>query len=221
MRKPGSVSTLTDFGRVRLSKSFFMRDFLFSEIAAIHGFDNVPDDPALAIKAGTRLCADLLEPLQDTFGRIAIRSAFRSRQTNGFGAEQQSSGKAGYNCASNVSNFAGHIWDAEDTRGAIGATACVVVPSFWDAYHAPGDWAKLAWWVHDHLPYSRLYFFPKYWAFNITWSDQPEQQITSYPKPTGILTRAEWENNTGSHEPEWRGIVDGCRVAAPIFTAAE
>jgi hypothetical protein len=94
MRKPGSVSALTDFGRVRLSKSFFMRDFLFSEIAAIHGFDNVPDDPALAIKAGTRLCADLLEPLQDTFGRLAIRSAYRSRQTNGFGAEQQSSGKA-------------------------------------------------------------------------------------------------------------------------------
>ena len=29
MRKPDSVSALADFGRVRLSKSFFMRDFLF------------------------------------------------------------------------------------------------------------------------------------------------------------------------------------------------
>jgi hypothetical protein len=31
------VQTLTELGRVRLSKFFFMRDFLFSDIAAIHG----------------------------------------------------------------------------------------------------------------------------------------------------------------------------------------
>ena len=42
MRPPTSVAALTKFGRVRLSKSFFMRDFLYSEIAAIHGL------PALA-----------------------------------------------------------------------------------------------------------------------------------------------------------------------------
>lgn len=29
---------LTEFGRVRLSKTFFMRDFLFSDIASVHGF---------------------------------------------------------------------------------------------------------------------------------------------------------------------------------------
>lgn len=33
MKTPWSVSTLTDFGRVRLPKTFFMRDFLFSDIA--------------------------------------------------------------------------------------------------------------------------------------------------------------------------------------------
>ena len=49
MRPPTSVAALTKFGRVRLSKSFFMRDFLFSEIAAIHGLPNIPDDPDLAI----------------------------------------------------------------------------------------------------------------------------------------------------------------------------
>ena len=210
MRKPTSVSTLTDLGRIRLSTSFFMRDFLFSEIAAIHGFANVPDDPDMAIMTGTRLCTDLLEPLQATFGRIAIRSAYRSREVNAFGAAQQKAGKNDYNCASNEANFAGHIWDAKDDRGSVGATACIVVPSFWDAYQAPGDWMKLAWWIHDHLPYSSLYFFPKYWAFNITWSDQPSRSIASYPKPTGILTRVGWENNTGSHEPEWRGITTRC-----------
>ncbi len=73
MRKPDSVSKLADFGRVRLSKSFFMRDFLFSDIAAVHGLNNVPDDPDLAIAAGSRLCEELLEPLQDRFGRIAAQ----------------------------------------------------------------------------------------------------------------------------------------------------
>lgn len=77
MKKPASVNALTDFGRVRLSKSFFMRDFLFSDIATIHGMANVPDNPDLAIAAGKQLCEQLLEPLQDTFGRIAIRSAYR------------------------------------------------------------------------------------------------------------------------------------------------
>ena len=37
MRKPGSVRSLEDLGRVRLSRNFFMRDFLYSEIAAFHG----------------------------------------------------------------------------------------------------------------------------------------------------------------------------------------
>lgn len=73
MKPPTSVASLTKFGRVRLSKSYFMRDFLFSEIAAIHGLPNLPSGPDLAIIAGTRLCEDLLEPLQEAFGRIAVR----------------------------------------------------------------------------------------------------------------------------------------------------
>ncbi len=210
MRKPSSVAALNDLGRVRLSKSFFMRDFLFSEIAAVHGFANVPDDPDMAIAAGTRLCTDLLEPLQDTFGRIAIRSAYRSREVNAFGATQQAANKKGYNCASNEDNFAGHIWDAKNSDGHIGATACIVVPSFWDTYRQPGDWMKLAWWIHDHLPYSSMYFHKTYWAFNLSWSDRPRRSIGSYPAPAGYLTRAGWANNTGSHEPEWRGLIKGC-----------
>jgi len=70
-----TVATLNDFGRTRLSQHFTMRDFLFSDIAAIHGLINAPDDPDLAIGAGTQLCTQLLEPLQSVFGRIAIRSA--------------------------------------------------------------------------------------------------------------------------------------------------
>lgn len=154
MKHLKSVAALDDFGRVRLSRTFYMRDFLYSEIANLHGIPNIPDDPELAIAAGTRLCTDLLEPLQEVFGRIAIRSAYRSSAVNGFGSEQQKAGKAGYSCASNEANHAGHIWDRRDADGCMGATACIVIPSFADRYEAGADWREMAWWIHDHLPYS-------------------------------------------------------------------
>jgi hypothetical protein len=205
MGKP-SVTWLTEFGRTRLSKSFFMRDFLFSDIAAIHGFTNVPDDPELAIAAGTRLCEELLEPLQDRFGRIAVRSAYRSSEVNGFGNEQQRAKRKGYTCASNEANAAAHIWDRRDANGGMGAMACIIAPSFWDRFQAKGDWQKLAWWIHDHLPYSTIYFFPTYWAFNIGWHERPVRRIDSYTAPVGCLTKPSMANHAIGHEEEWRGI---------------
>lgn len=201
MRKPASVDTLNEFGRARLSKSFFMRDFLFSDIAAIHGLANIPDDPDLAIAAGSRLCQDLLEPLQDVFGRIAIRSAYRSQEVNGLGNAK------GYNCASNESNYAGHIWDKRDAAGHMGATACIAIPAFWDRFQAEGDWQRLAWWIHDNLPYHSLEFFPRYWAFNISWHEAPERRITSFLKPTRLLTKPGMANHTGDHSEHWREIL--------------
>lgn len=206
MQKPESVSGLTEFGRIRLSKSFFMRDFLFSDIASVHGLNNVPDDPELAIAAGSKLCEELLEPLQDAFGRIAIRSAYRSSEVNGFGNEMQSAGKSGYTCASNEANYARHIWDRRDADGFMGATACIVIPSFWDLFQEEGDWQKLAWWIHDHLPYSSLYFFPKFWAFNISWHEKPERRIDSYVTPRGCLTKPGASNHGGIHNDNWHGI---------------
>ena len=85
MLKASSMKALEDLGRVRLSPNFYMRDFLYSEIASFYGIPNIPDDPDLAIKSGTRLCEELLEPLQASFGRIAIRSAYRSCAVNEFG----------------------------------------------------------------------------------------------------------------------------------------
>jgi hypothetical protein len=62
---------------------------LFSEIAAIERMSNLPDDPKLAIQAGRGLCENLLEPLQATFGRLAIRSAYRSPEVNEFGCRHR------------------------------------------------------------------------------------------------------------------------------------
>jgi hypothetical protein len=84
MRTPRSARSAENLGRVRLSETFFMRDFLYSEIANVHCMRNLPDDPDLAIEAGKALCSSLLEPLQATFGRLAIRSAYRSPAVNAF-----------------------------------------------------------------------------------------------------------------------------------------
>lgn len=91
-----------------------MRDFLFSDIAAIRRLSNVPDDPDLAIAAGSRLGEELLEPLQDQFGRLVIRSAYRSCAVNQFGNEK------GLGCARNEANYADHIWDRRDAKGRVG-----------------------------------------------------------------------------------------------------
>ena len=76
---------LEEFGRMRLSPSFFMRDFLHSEIAGWHQLRNVPDHLDAAIAMGKALCSQLLEPLQLNFGRIHVRSGYRSPSVNDFG----------------------------------------------------------------------------------------------------------------------------------------
>lgn len=185
MRKPGSVASLETLGRVRLSDNFFMRDFLYSEIANFLGVPNMPDDPDLAIEMGSRLCQELLDPLQARFGRISIRSAYRSVAVNAVGNER------GFNCASNESNYAGHIWDRRDQNGFGGATACIVVNRFIPYYEATGDWQAMAWWVHDHLPHGGMEFFPKLAAFNLRWHEQPVPSIYSHiAGARGWLTKA-------------------------------
>lgn len=179
MRKPTSVQALTKLGRVSLSKTFFMRDMLHSEIAQAHGLLNAPDDPDLAIEVGRRLCEDLLEPLQDRWGPVRIRSAYRSPEVNALGNAK------GYSCASNAKNAAHHIWDALDKDGCKGAVACIVVPLFWHAHREPGEWQIMARWVHDHLPYSTAEFYPNLWAFNLGWHERPKRTIYGYAEPKG------------------------------------
>lgn len=198
MRRPGSVQSLEDLGRKRLSQNFFMRDFLHSEIANFYGVPNIPDNPDLALKPGGRLCEELLEPLQERFGRISIRSAYRSCAVNALGNEK------GDSCASNERNFAAHIWDRRDADGNMGATACVVVNSFLPYYEQTGHWEALAWWVHDHLPYATITFFPKLAAFNLRWHEKPERHIKSeIPPRKGTLTKPGMANFEDTHEKEY------------------
>jgi hypothetical protein len=203
LKAPKSVRTAEAFGRVRLSPSFYMRDFLHSEIGDVHGISNLPDDPDLAIAAGTRLCEELLEPLQAIFGRIAVRSAYRSPAVNAYGNVHYN------NCGSNERNFSRHIWDRRDREGCIGAMACIVVPWFADRYAKGAPWQAMAWWVHDHLPYSELQFFPKLAAFNIAWHERPKRRIYSFIPPRGLLTKPGMGNHEGRHAEFYEGFPDG------------
>lgn len=169
MDKPATVKALEELGRVQLSRHFFMRDFLYSEISQIEGIPNIPDFPGRAIEAGRQLCDQLLEPLQERFGRIVIRSAYRAPAVNARGAENNNQ----YNCATNEKNHASHIWDYPDVEGYSGATACIVVPALLPWYDQHGDWTPLAWWIHDNLPYASQFWFPTLAAFNLRWSGNP------------------------------------------------
>lgn len=197
MNKPTSFNALEKLGRERLSQNFFMREFLHSEIANFHGIANIPEQPDLAIKAGSMLCEQLLEPLNAKFGRIVIRSGYRSPHVNQYGNEHK------LNCANNEKNRAAHIWDMRDAEGNMGATACIVIPAFSDYLEKGGDWRAMAWWIHDTLPYSRLFFFPALGAFNIQWREKAERRIDSYIPPKGCLTKRCMSNHNGDHSSEY------------------
>ncbi|MDK3073143.1 hypothetical protein QO034_08490 [Sedimentitalea sp. JM2-8] len=172
--------SLETLGRIRLSRHFFMREFLYSEIASFHGLQNIPDNPDLAIEAGRAFCETLLDPLEETFGRIAVRSGYRSPLVNGFGNEN------GLNCARNNHPLECHIWDRGQGEDRV-AGATVVIPWFADQYEQGRDWRDLAWWLHDHLAYSEIWFFPKLCAFNLSWRPTPRRRIDSYIAPRGRL----------------------------------
>ena len=201
-----SVRRLEQLGRVRLSDSFFMRDFLYSEIAQAEGLENFPFDVDLAVSAGKGLCENVLEPIQSALGRISVRSAYRSPEVNKVGNLK------GYNCASNQKSTARHIWDMKDKNANYGATACIVVSSFVGYYESTGDWPALAWWVHDHVPaYRDMMFYPRLAAFNINWYSAPvdEKTIASQmPDPLsgrkGVLARIDNESGSDKHDSAYR-----------------
>ena len=175
------MASLETLGRVRLSRHFWMREFLYSEIGNLHEIQNIPDNPDLAIARGTAFCETLLDPLEETFGRVFVRSGYRSPTLNAFGNAH------GLNCARNDYPLECHIWDRPDVPVA---GASIVIPWFADRYAQDRDWRDLAWWLHDHLAYSEIWFFPKLCAFNIAWRPAPLRRIDSYIAPKGTLLRA-------------------------------
>jgi hypothetical protein len=199
MRSIKTVRTAEALGRVRLSQSFFMREFLYSEVANVHRLANLPEDPDLAVQAGSKLCEQVLEPLQAAFGRVALRSGYRSREVNAFCNKHYG------NCGSNERNRARHIWDERSEDGGMGAMVTIALPWLIDRQSTTG-WQAMAWWIHDHLPYSELQFFPRLCAFNISWHEFPLRRITSFVPPRGLLTKAGMPGHEGDHRFAYPGF---------------
>ncbi len=172
--------SLETLGRERLSRHFWMREFLCSEIGNLHEISNIPDNPDLALDRGRVFATTLLDPLEETFDRVFVRSGYRSARLNAYGNAQ------GLNCARNDYPLECHIWDLPD-RPVAGAS--IVIPWFADRYAQGRDWRDLAWWLHDHLDYSEIWFFPKLCAFNIAWRPEPLRRIDSYIAPKGGLLK--------------------------------
>ena len=98
------------------------------------------------------------------------------------------------------------LWDLADKQGRTGAAACIVIPWFADRYREGSDWRSLAWWIHDHLDYAHLQFFPKLFAFNVQWHEERTRRIDSFIDPKGGLTKPGMANNSGSHAQWYEGF---------------
>ena len=209
-RSPSSVAALTELGRVRLSKHFFMREMLYSEVGNHYGVPNVPEDPALAVKAGRRLCEELLEPLYEAFGGLTVRSAYRSPTLNDFCHQKYKQGETACYCSDNDYSASRHIWDRRDDKGMLGATASVLVPVYLDLYEKSRDCEPLAWWIRDNLPeHAEVTFFPWQCAFNIRWyQGETDQSIHEDPGPgkgeDRLITRKGMDNFDGDHRDRYR-----------------
>ena len=91
----------------------------------------------------------------------------------------------------------------------MGATACVVVNRFVPYYERTGDWEAMAWWVHDHLPYSDMEFFPRLAAFNLQWRQEPIRGIYSFiPPRRGRLTEPGKANWAGRHDAAYAAMLE-------------
>ena len=78
--KRSQIRQYDKWSKTRLSKNFILRDFLFSAECAVMGLGNLPEDPAMAVRAGRALCDKVLEPVLAHFGKFAITFGYQCRE---------------------------------------------------------------------------------------------------------------------------------------------
>ena len=190
MRKPASMKALEKLGRIRLSEHFFMREMLYSEIA---NFPRHPEragrsrprhrrgtgNPALrrAARAVARHLRARLDPLRLPLRRgqhlrpRAIKQGLQLRR-NDLELRAPRLGPGAMPTAA---------WEPPPASSSPGSSR---------ATEAGTPWQAMAWWVHDHLPYSDMAFFPTYAAFNLRWCERPAQRIESFARAQGMPHQA-------------------------------
>ncbi len=93
----------------------------------------------------------------------------------------------------------------------------LVIPWFAGQFEQGRDWRDLAWWVHDHLPYSYMCFFPVRAAFNLDWRENPKREISSYAQPKGKLlkTRQQPEEELETRQLRYQDFPQFRAIAYP------
>ena len=95
--------------RVRLSKNFILREFLFSTECAALGLTNFPEDTDMVIRAGQALCEKVLEPVLAKWGRFILTFGYQSREGIEYGMSKAKR-------EANLRSSNPHQWD----RGTFG-----------------------------------------------------------------------------------------------------
>ena len=106
--------------RVRLSKHYILRDFLFSTECAARGLSNYPEDPDMVIRAGKALCEKVLEPIRERWGHLITTFGYQSREGIEWGWSKARR-------ESNRHSSSPHMWDRKCWGEAIYAR-CDILP---------------------------------------------------------------------------------------------
>ena len=113
---------------MKLSESFVLAEFTVSATAAVHGYDNTPNDKQ--IDCLRKLCTNVLQPLRNHFGLISISSGFRCRVLNnavgGASTSQHLDGKAADIKCANATRLELATW----IRDNLDFDQCILEPSW-------------------------------------------------------------------------------------------
>jgi hypothetical protein len=94
-----------------------------------------------------------------------------------------------------------------------------VIPALVDYLSQGGKWTAMAWWIHDHLPYSSMCFFAQLGAFNLGWHENPVRRIDSYAAPKGCLVKPGMAGFAGSHAKEYADLLAFVKAQSEVITA--
>jgi len=156
-----NLKDLQAFGCLQLSKSFFVRDFLYSEAADYYGIPNLPQKPELMVITGREFCRRILEPLSATFGPLHIRTGYLADEI----------------CAITEYPSDPFQWDRIEGDDGIGAGAEIVIPGRPEQLFDQGIWQNIANWISERLPIHQVLFNLNRRTITISWHSCPERAV--------------------------------------------
>lgn len=189
--RPASTKILRNryeaLSRVRLSKNFILRDFLFSKSSSSVGITNFPEHPDLVIAAGKALCERLLEPILQQFGRFAITFGYQSRE--GIEADDPALG---------ATSSCPHNWDRKSWGNEVYARVDILPFCVEDGEVSKHEFAQ---WLMQNLDVDLLMQWTRSNVFCLTISPKPRRVWIEWgnpangePRQTRFMGADYWQN---------------------------